>query len=76
MSRPAPVRLYTTHNGSDYVVVLYALDNGVRDAYARVVRKLADGSEVEAFLSHRQAKTERAVLAKFAREIAAWKAEA
>lgn len=61
-------RFTTTYNGKTYKVILPVID-GRAVVWVRVVRELADGTTVDAFLSHRQHKAESAVRRLFAKEI-------
>lgn len=58
----------TNVDGKEYKLILTEID-GRPSYYVRSVRKMADGSEVDAFLSNRQWKAENRVKARFAKEI-------
>lgn len=58
----------TTIDGKEYKLILATI-NGGKTYYVRNIRKMSDGSEVEAFLSSRQWKAENRVKSHFAKEI-------
>jgi len=60
--------LRTTIDGKDYKLHLTTIA-GQPSYYVRGVRKQADGTEVDAFLSNRQWKAENRVKSRFAKEI-------
>ncbi len=61
--------LTTKMNGKTYNVYLVGQTLGRPVIWVRVERELADGTTVEAFLSHRQRKAEAQVRSRFAKEI-------
>lgn len=61
-------RLTTKIDGKEYKVILTEME-GRPIIWVRVVRQLADGTTVDAFLSHRQHKAEARVRSRFAKEI-------
>lgn len=61
-------RHYTTVGDKKYVVILAEV-LGRPVVWPRVVRKQADGTEVEAFMSARQHKAEAMIRRRFAKEI-------
>lgn len=58
----------TNIDGKEYKLILTEID-GRPSYYVRGVRKMADGSEVDAFLSNRQWKAENRVKSRFADKI-------
>lgn len=60
--------LRTTIDGKDYKVVLAEI-TGKPVVWVRGVRKMEDGTEVDAFLSARQHKAEARARSRFAKEI-------
>jgi predicted RNase H-related nuclease YkuK (DUF458 family) len=61
--------LRTNIDGKDYKVILGTTSDNRKFVWVRSVRKMEDGTEVDAFLSNRQHKAESRARSRFAKEI-------